>query len=106
MKRIRRAACRLTTRPAPRRKTLAPARALKHRCARVRVVLRRRRLLKRSVLLKECQRLESFVRQDRHLHNCPGVVLRTGSGLPGGVVDGVAEGDAADDCGEATGDAE
>src|SRR6266480_6266881 len=87
MKRIRRAACRSTTRPSPRRKTLAPARALKHRCARVRVVLRRRRLLKRSVLLKECQRLESFVRQDRHLHNCPGDT----------------EGDAA---GEAAGDAE
>src|SRR5207244_589423 len=35
---------------------------------------RRRRRPKWSVLLKGCQRLESFVRQDRHVHCCPGVV--------------------------------
>jgi hypothetical protein len=66
----------------------------------------------------ECQPLESFVRQDRHLYCCPGVgdavwpgvVPRTGNGLPGGVVAGVDEGDiagaAAEDFGEAAGEAD
>src|SRR6202011_1455870 len=92
------------------RKTSAPARGWKHRCARARVVRRRRRQLKWSALLVECQRLESFVRQDRRVHNCPGVAPRTGNGLPGGVGDEVAEGNGAgaapEDFGEAGGEAE
>src|SRR5207253_540604 len=45
-----------------------------NRSAHARAGRRRRRLRKRSVLLKGCQRLESFVRQDRHVHCCHGVV--------------------------------
>src|SRR5437016_4664211 len=111
MKRIRPGAFRLTTRPSLTHKTSTPEHAWKRRSARVRVVRRPRPRLKRPVLLMECQRLESFVRQGRHLHgDGDAVAPRTGDGLTGGVVDGVAEGDAAgaaaDDFGEAAGEAD
>src|SRR5437868_3292983 len=104
MKRSPRAVFRSTTTPSPTRKTSTPARASKRRYVHAPLAPRRSPPPRFSALSKVCQLQESFVRQDRH-HHCgwagvcdgdwPGVVPRTGKGLPGGVVDEAGEGDAA-----------